>query len=238
MATAEELLLAQKLSELNAEQVRQVMNDIAVDVERLTRNSKDIDEWLSRLSGYSTVNPFTIGQASDQTILLLQNILRGVELVGLPAGGHQELVRKVIAENTMHYVTKMGEDMKQQLRNIALEGYNQKLSPYELGKKMAKEVDTLSNTRAQVIARTETMRANILADWANNKYYQHGRSMVMILDPHACPICVKRFINKVFSIDDKSQLPPVHPRCRCGPHFSQTPPQRTNVYDFFPDYRR
>lgn len=77
MATAEELLLAQKLSELNAEQVRQVMNDIAVDVERLTRNSKDIDEWLSRLSGYSTVNPFTIGQASDQTILLLQNILRG-----------------------------------------------------------------------------------------------------------------------------------------------------------------
>lgn len=222
MASPSEIRKARRLSRANEKAFKQLMLDIRNDVQRLTENSKDLDEWMAKLGSYVATNVFVNGAKVSEAAQLIADIVRAAEISSLPVGGKMELVKGVIAQNTMHYVTRMGEDMKNELRRIALDGYNQKLAPKELAKEMADKVDGMSRQRAQCIARTETMRASNMSNWANAKYNMGAQSFRVTSDPDCCPDCEEAYQdgNVVFDIDDQDELPPRHPWCRCVPRFS------------------
>lgn len=228
MATPQDIAKARKLSRINQKKMKVLMEDIRKDVSRLTSNSKDLDEWLTKLSPYAVQNAFTVGVKAPEVAEIIAEIVKGVNYGGLPKGAHMELVKGVISENTMHYVTRMGDDMKTELRKIAVNGYNDRLAPKDLAKQMSQKIDGLSRTRAQVIARTETMRANNLSNYTNARINQGAKSFIVINDlGTVCPDCEEAYQNGavVFDISEVDEIPPRHPRCNCVPRFSTKSPE-------------
>lgn len=217
---------------INIKRFTSLMQDIRADVVSVTNNAKDLDTWIAKLGGYVTSNPFTTGTMAKETQNVLAGIVQSTKYSALPKGGMQEVVRGVISENTMHYVTRMGEDMKTDLRKIAMEGYKNKVPPKELGKQMATKIDGLTKQRAQVIARTETRRAGNIANYANAKLNLGAQSFKVISDQSTvCPFCQQLYDNGgiVFTIDQSDVIPPIHPKCNCTPVYS------TKVQDARPE---
>lgn len=77
-------------------------------------------------------------------------------------------------------------------------------------------VTNIAKTRADTIARTETINACI--DGARQRYQQLGIEEVEIIacdDSRTCPIC-STHDGKVYKLSDDANLPPYHPNCRCA----------------------
>ena len=77
-------------------------------------------------------------------------------------------------------------------------------------------VTNIAKTRADTIARTETINACI--DGARQRYQQLGIEEVEIIacdDLRTCPIC-STHDGKVYKLSDDANLPPYHPNCRCA----------------------
>ncbi len=208
---------------INENRFKILMRDIRNDVARTTQNAKNLDTWVQKLSPIVVQNTFTTGKYASETQSILQNIVKASSYSPLPKGGQMELVKGVISENTMHYVTKMGEDMKTDLRKIAVESYDQKLAPKEMAKVMSSKIDGMSNSRAQVIARTETMRASNLSAYTNARFNRGAQSFTVAGAADRCPLCSETYDNQTFTIDQNDMIPPLHPRCRCFPQFSRQP---------------
>lgn len=214
-----------KQVDINTRRMKQLMRDVRVDVQRRTQNSKNLDVWLEKLAPYHTENCFTVGIHSATALEIVESISKGtVKLSKLPPGVNAEIVKGVMSESCMTYVTRMGEDMKVELRKIAVEGYNNKLPPREIAKTMADKVDSISKTRAQCIARTETMRAGNLSNHIISK--ENGaKSYTIECDVNVCEHCIEVYKDEagesiVFDIDDTADFPPYHPNCRCTPRYS------------------
>ena len=217
---------------LNQNRFTQLMKDVKVDVVRTTQNSATLDAWVAKLGGHVIQNTFVTGPTAAKTQEIVKSIADSTKFSPLPKGGMNEVVKGVISENTMHYVTKMGEDLKTQLRQIAVKGYDQKLAPKDLAKEISSKMD-MSINRARLIARTETMRASSLANYANAKYNMNAQSFTVVSDPDCCPICADAygFGSIVFDISQNDMIPPLHPRCECTARFSQRPADGSSPYD-------
>lgn len=200
---------------LNEKKMQRLMNDIRADVVRTTQNSKNLDQWIQKLGGIVVQNPFTTGVASEEAQKIVQSITSATKHSALPKGGTHELVKGVMSENTMHYVTKLGDDMKTELRKIAVKSYDKNLAPRDIAKEMSDKIDSLSQSRAQVIARTETMRASNLANYSNATMNMGAKSFTVDSDPNCCPECDSTYGHGsiVFSADQVDMLPPLHPNC-------------------------
>ena len=222
-----------KQVDTNTHRFKVLMKDVRNDVKARTRNSKDIDEWLEKLQPYVGENCLINGVHAAEAAAIIRNITKTVEMTKLPPGANQEIVKGVMAEACMTYVTNVGKDIQTELQKIAVESYNQKLAPREIANKMAERIDVLSTTRCQVIARTETMRANNLGNLIAAR--ENGAQSYHIeCDPGACPLCLEKYKemeddqelpsaeneSTVFDIMDTDNFPPFHPNCRCTPRFS------------------
>lgn len=221
-----------KQAQLNERRFKILMRDIRNDVTRLTQNSEDLDTWIEKLGGYTSQNAFVTGPAAEEATKIVTNIMNASRFSALPKGSTQELVKGVMSENTMHYVTKMGEDMKTELRKIAVQSYDQKLAPREIAKEMASKIDGMSEARARTIARTETLRASNLANYAQAKQ-MGAQSFTVTSDPNRCPVCGELYGDGtiVFSIDQNDMIPPIHPNCGCIPRYSMKSPEDLGVLD-------
>lgn len=219
---------------INEKKMQQLMNDIKKDVVRRTQNAKDLNSWIAQCGGYVTSNPLVNGGVmASQVDEIVKSITKATTISKLPRGAHQELVKGVMSDNTMHYVTKMGEDMKTDLRKIAVNAYTQNskanilagdkiITPNDLAKQMSDKIDSLSNARAKVIARTETNRASVLSDYTNAKLNMGAQSFIVVSDmATVCQKCTDAYDNGgiVFDISQNDMLPPFHPNCNCSPRF-------------------
>lgn len=116
----------------------------------------------------------------------------------------------------MDLVTKMGDDQKQELRDILSDGLKEGKGMRDIAKEMEEKVDGMSRTRAQAIARTETTRAKNLGQWYKYKEKGFG-SFTVNFTSEACDLCVDLYDGIVFPIDAVEMLPPeqTHPNCMC-----------------------
>lgn len=125
--------------------------------------------------------------------------------------------------------------MKNNLRKIFVDSYNQKLTSSEIAKKLQNEVQGLSKTRAMAIARTETMRASNLSDYVNAKLNMGAKSYHVLGDPNCCDKCSKIYKNgdQWFDIEDIGYFPPnLHPNCRCtGAYSTKTAAEKVGEYN-------
>lgn len=215
----------------NTQRMKALMRDIRNDTERLTRNSKDLDEWTEKLAPYTASNCFVIGAHADTVREIINSIVGAVDQTSLPSGANAELVKGTMAEACMTMVTNVGEDIKTELQRIAVESYNNRLAPAETAKVIGEKIDSLSKTRCQAIARTETCRAANIANYLNAQE-MGAKSYSVICNDGCCEYCQDEYGtdesggvgDTVYSIDDTDNLPPLHPNCRCTPVWSMKEP--------------
>lgn len=111
----------------------------------------------------------------------------------------------------------------QRLKNIVVNGVANGDSSPDIAKQIRKTFDTLSSSKAEAIARTETIRAS--AEGAKVAYTKAGIQQVALLPAlTACPLCMDVASNNPYDVNDMSATPPLHPNCKCCliPVFDET----------------
>ena len=155
----------------------------------------------------------------------------------------KELVRVTIENQVGELIRDVGDDIRESVRDIVKEGYDNNLSQDEIAVQISSRVSGIKGRRALAIARTEVARAATISDYVVNAergathFYVECRNT-------ACPVCKaawhkgwteendstykprdksaggKGWIgNNVYSMSNTSKLPPIHPNCRCVPYF-------------------
>lgn len=155
----------------------------------------------------------------------------------------KELVRVTIENQVGDLIVDVGEDIRQSVRDIVQEGYNNNLSQDEIAENISNRVSVIKNKRARAIARTEIARTATISDYVINRergathFYVECRNT-------ACPICKEAWHNnwskandetfkpndssaggkgwigdRVYSMNNTQMLPPIHVNCRCVPYF-------------------
>lgn len=174
---------------------------------------------------------------TDQNMELLnqfkQNIGTAFE-IGLAGGqtapgGVTSIIQTTMIDSVMNYVTRMDTGLKKDLGQILAEGYIQKRMPVETVKLMTDKIG-ISQARAGMIARTETMRSSNIANWTQAKT---DGAQYFIVDHRAaaCKHCIKLFSNNIFLIDETRYIPPIHPNCACVPIFFQNRAEAMDYLD-------
>ena len=215
----------QKQVNPNTNRMKALMRDVRGNVVRLTRNSRDLDEWMEKLAPYTASNCFVTGAHADQVREMVNQIAGVVDQTSLPSGANAEIVKGTMAEACMTMVTNVGEDIKSELQRIAVESYNAKNTPAQTAQLIGEKIDSLSRSRCQAIARTETCRAANLANYLNAKE-MGAKSYSVICNEGACEYCIDEYgedMDTVYDIEDTDSLPPLHPNCRCTPVWSMDP---------------
>lgn len=174
---------------------------------------------------------------------MLDLILRETNNHKFSRPSQKELVRVTIESQVGELIRDVGDDIRESVRDIVRDGYNENLSQDEIAVNITDKVSSIKGRRAKAIARTEIARTATISDYVINKergathFYVECRNT-------ACPVCKKNWHkkwtiendesftpkeytagkkgwvgDKVFSMGDTSMLPPVHPNCRCVPYF-------------------
>lgn len=208
--------------ETNTRRIRALMRDIKADVVRRTRNSKDIDEWMEKLSPYINENIFVTGIHSEAMAAIVKNIVKTANLNFTPKGANADFTKGILSEVCYTYVTNVGSDMQTELQKIAVECYNNKLAPRETAQVIGERIDVFSTTRCQTIARTETMRASNLSNHVQSRE-DGAKSYTVHCNEGACDECIAEYgenEDTIYDINDTVNFPPYHPNCRCTPRYS------------------
>lgn len=215
----------------NTKRMKALMRDVRGNVVRLTRNSEDLETWMEKLAPYVASNCFVTGAHAEQVREIITQIVGVVDQTSLPSGANAEIIKGTMAEACMTMVTNVGEDIKTELQQIAVESYNNRLAPAETAKVIGERIDSLSSTRCQAIARTETCRAANISNYLNAKE-MGARSYSVICNEGCCEYCQDEYGtdefggvgDTVYDIEDTDNLPPLHPNCRCTPVWSMKEP--------------
>lgn len=204
------------------------------------RASDTLESFLEATKEYTTQNPL-VTSGYDQQMLSL--ILQETNNHKFSRPAQKELVRVIVEQKVGEKIVDVGEDIIGSVREVVKDGYNNNLSEQEIASNISKKVTTIKNKRARAIARTEVARTATVSDYIINKergathWYVECRNT-------ACPKCKKAWHegwteendsnfnpsdksaggkgwigDKVYSINDTSSLPPIHPNCRCVVYF-------------------
>jgi len=149
----------------------------------------------------------------------------------------KELVRITVNDRVGDLIVDVGDDVKESVREIVRDGYDNNLSQDEIAENISNRVSVIKNKRARAIARTEIARTATISDYVINRergangWYVECRNT-------ACKVCKnawhrgwseetdasftpndtsaggKGWIgDRIFSMNDTSMLPPIHPNC-------------------------
>lgn len=204
------------------------------------RASDTLEEFVANLPEDYEVNPLLATGYKDK---MLDLILQETNNHRFSRPSQKELTRVTIENQVGGLIVDVGEDIRDSVREIVKDGYNNNLSQQEIAENISSKVTSIRNTRARVIARTEIARTATISDYVINAergathFYVECRNT-------ACPICKKAWHkgwteenndtfkpsdssaggkgwigNRTYSMSDTSKLPPIHPNCRCVPYF-------------------
>lgn len=204
----------------NIQYMQRLIQTIRNDITGNAQRAKTIKDFLARVGIYIEINPFFATKYEPTTMAIIENIQSTMSqaMTGLPLGGNRVLFEEVARNYTMEKVTKLGDDMKTQLKEITSQGLREGKAPMSIAQEMSQKVASLGRTRAESIAQTETHRAKNLGNWF--KYKEAGYNYFIVsYAGNACPYCKRAYEGRVFHIDELKYLPPFHPRCRCGAKF-------------------
>lgn len=117
------------------------------------------------------------------------------------------------ARDGVRRLSKWSEDYRGKISSIVEQGLLQNWGSRRTSGLLRKELG-ITKTRAETIARTETIAAQTSA--TAQRYKDNGLEYYQFLataDDRICPLCAARNM-QVYKIGESQ--PPIHPRCRCG----------------------
>ena len=194
---------------------KEISNRLSVAV----LESDTLEDFLEKTSEYTTANPLTT-TGYDSTMINL--ILAETNNHKFSRPAQRELTRITIDNYVGDLIQDVGEDIKTSVRDIVRDGYDQGLSQKEIAENITNKVDTIKNSRARTIARTEIARTASVSDYIINKERGATHFTVTCRETR-CELCQEEYCDGndttggdvLFSIDDIDMLPPLHPNCRC-----------------------
>ena len=161
-----------------------------------------LESFLEHTREYTTNNPL---QSTGYTETMLALILAETNNHKFSRPSQRELTRVTIENYVGTLIANVGEDIKQTVRDIVTEEYN--------------------NPDARTIARTEIARTSTVSDYIIAK--ERGATHYTVnCRSTRCSICKKLYCKNSetggdveYPIEDTSNLPPLHPNCRCSANF-------------------
>lgn len=207
----------------NLKATQKLLGSIRKDIKTAAQKAADKEDFLNRVGVYLNVNPLTTSKYAPVTNNLVDMIQQPFQILtkGLPVGGTREIYAETARENTMNYVTGMGEDLKDLMRETVAQNLKDGNGMREISQDLQNNIQTMTNTRANSIARTETVRSMNLGRYcvADNDNY---KAFVVYSATDCCELCADTYEGQSFSIDDTDMLPPLHVNCRCAAQFYRT----------------
>lgn len=182
-------------------------------LKRSIRQSDTLESFLINTKDYTINNPLIVSGYNEKMINL---ILQETNNHRFSRPAQKELTRIVIENRVGELITNVGEDLKNNVREIVKHGYNNNLSQKEIAENITKTVNTIKNTRARTITRTEIARTATASDYVINKERGVTHFTVDCRDT-CCEVCARDYNwgNIEYTIDQVDMLPPRHPNCRC-----------------------
>lgn len=173
----------------------------------------------SELLIFSQINIFTTPESTAQLSKFGDNVAQmfnyGIRFSNKTPSTVVRQLENSVRESSQKYITNMGDDLKTRTGNIVAEGIRNKSSTNDIVARLEKELN-MTRGRANMIARTETMRAAHSGSLAQAR--RDGKNYYIVDNrAEACKYCQKTYLGRVYSIDDMSRFPPLHPHCACIP---------------------
>ena len=110
------------------------------------------EEFVERTAEYTTGNILVTSGYAMEMADLTTKVLNNQRFA---RASQRELIEQTINNNVGLLIQNVGEDLKEKVRTVVKDGYDKGLGSREIGKNINKEIDTIKNTRARTIARTE-----------------------------------------------------------------------------------
>ena len=183
-----------------------------------------LESFLEATKEYTTNNPLT---STGYTDTMLALILAETNNHKFSRPSQRELTRVTIENYVGNLITNVGEDIKQTVRDIVTEENNnpEGSNPQKMAKRISEEIEGIKNKRARTIARTEIARTSTVSDYIIAK--ERGATHYTVTCRSTrCTECKKKYCKNSktggdveYPIEDTSNLPPLHPNCRCSANF-------------------
>lgn len=206
-----------------------LFDEIIRRLEQGILTSDTLEEFLEKTREHTSANPL-VSSGYDSTMLNL--ILSETNNYKFSRPAQKQLARITIENYVGDLIRNVGEDIKNDVRDIVKEGYDNNLPQDEIAKNITEKVTSIKNTRARALARTEIARTATISDYIIN--YERGATGYTVdCRNTACDVCRREYLTNpdievstrgidgdiMYDINDTSHLPPLHPNCRCVPIF-------------------
>ena len=199
------------------------------------------EEFLERTESYTTNNVLV---GSEYTTAMQNLAVTMLNDIRFQRASQRQLIEETIRNTVGHLIVNVGEDVKETVRRVVSNGYDEGLGPNEIGRRITKELDTIHHTRARTIARTEVKRADTIANYVMAR--DNGAvGFTVKCRPDCCPYCAEEYAEltgeayerltddngkptnggrliggeKEYNMNDTDILPPFHPNCRCTVYY-------------------
>ena len=214
----------EKLIKMGINYTDELFDEIIRRLEKGVLDNDTLESFLEKTKEYTTNNPLVSSGYADTMLAL---ILAETNNHKFSRPAQRELTRVTIENCVGTLISNVGEDIKARVRDIVTEEYNnpEGSNPQKMAKRISEEIETIKNKRARTIARTEIARTSTVSDYIIAK--ERGATHYTVTCRSTrCPICKKLYCKNnetggdvEYPITDTSNLPPLHPNCRCSANF-------------------
>ena len=147
------------------------------------------EEFVERTKDYTTNNILVnSGYAAEMSSIVTQMVNNHK----FQRASQRALLEQTIDNNVGMLIQNVGEDIKETVRTIVKDGYDKGLHPKEIAKNINHEIDTINNTRARTIARTEVKRTDTVANYVRHKE-QGATGFTVQCRPDCCEYCAEEY---------------------------------------------
>ena len=147
------------------------------------------EEFIERTQAYTTNNILiNSGYAAEMSALVTQMVNNHK----FKRASQRALLEQTIDNNVGMLIQNVGEDIKETVRTVVKQGYDEGLHPTKIAQNINKEIDTINNTRARTIARTEVKRTDTVANYVRHKE-QGAIGFTVQCRPDCCPYCAETY---------------------------------------------
>lgn len=160
------------------------------------------EEFIERTQAYTTNNILINSGYSETMSNLITHILNNHRF---ERAKQRELIEQTINNNVGLLIQDVGEDIKESVRTIVKEGYDEGLSPQEIGKNISKRIDVINNKRARTIARTEVKRTDTVANYVRCKN-DGAIGFKVQCRPDCCPYCAESYDKNLTAAEQQKTL--------------------------------
>ena len=163
---------------------------------------KTYEEFVERTKDYTTNNILINSGYADEMSQLITKIMNNHKFA---RASQRALLEQTINNNVGMLIQNVGEDIKETVRTVVKQGYDEGLHPNEIAKNISGEIDKINNTRARTIARTEVKRTDTISNYIRHKE-DGATGFTVQCRPDCCPYCAEEYDENLTASDQQKVL--------------------------------